>query len=111
MLGNPSSLATKYNNLFGIKGQGTAGSVNMLTKEFVDNRMQQMPQRFAKNQSLEDSFTQHKNLMEHERYKNVLGAKSFEDAAREVSRAGYATDPHYSRSLLSVYNNYLKDRF
>lgn len=111
LLGKPSSLATKHNNLFGIKGSGTADSVTMTTQEFINGRAQTLPQRFAKNKTLADSFVQHKQLLSNPRYQNVLQASSFEEAAKAVKAAGYATDPHYSTSLINIYNKYLKDRF
>ena len=111
MLNNPHGLASKYNNLFGIKGSGTAGSVNMMTKEFVDGKMQRMQQQFAHNKSLNDSFAQHRQLLNNPRYKNVLQATSFEEAAKAIKDAGYATDPNYTQLLMKIYNNNLSNRF
>lgn len=111
LLGNPSSLAAKHNNLFGIKGSGTAGSATLNTKEYMNGRMISLPQQFAANKTLADSFAQHKSLMGKSRYKDVLGAQSFEEAARAVKQAGYATDPNYVRSLTNIYNSYLRDKF
>lgn len=111
----PSSLAFKYNNLFGIKGRGTKGSVTLRTKEFVRGKEITIPQIFAWNATVEDSLEQRKKLFENgtrsrpERYHPVLRAKTFEEAATAVYRAGYATDPQYPAKLIDVYNSYVKN--
>lgn len=107
----PSGLAKNYNNLFGIKGSGTAGTVNMRTGEHLNGRNVRINAGFAANKTVEDSFQQHKNLMGKSRYRKVLAAGSFEQAAYEVRAAGYATDPNYSKSLISVYNSQLAKYF
>ncbi len=107
----PSGLARDHNNLFGIKGRGTAGTVNMRTREVYGGQSVSIRDGFAKNATVEDSFQQHKNLMNKSRYRRVLGSQSFEQAAHEVKQAGYATDPNYSRSLISVYNQHLARYF
>ena len=107
----PSGLARDHNNLFGIKGRGTAGTVNMRTREVYGGQSVSIRDGFAKNATVEDSFQQHKNLMSRSRYRRVLGSQSFEQAAHEVRQAGYATDPNYSRSLISVYNQHLARYF
>jgi hypothetical protein len=107
----PSGLARNHNNLFGIKGSGTAGSVNMRTGEHFNGRDVTINANFAKNATVEDSFQQHKNLMNRPRYRGVVQAQSFEQAAQEVKRAGYATAPNYSGQLVSVYNQHLARYF
>ena len=107
----PSGLAKNHNNLFGIKGSGTAGSVNMRTGEHLNGRDVTINAGFAKNNTVEDSFAQHKNLMSKPRYRKVLQAQSFEQAAHEVKAAGYATAPNYSQALRDVYNTHLARYF
>lgn len=107
----PSGLAKNHNNLFGIKGSGTAGSVNMRTGEHLNGRDVTITAGFAKNNTVEDSFQQHKNLMSKPRYRKVLAAQSFEQAAHEVKAAGYATAPNYSQALRDVYNTHLARYF
>ena len=107
----PSGLAKNHNNLFGIKGSGTAGSVNMRTGEHLNGRDVTITAGFAKNNTVEDSFQQHKNLMSKPRYRKVMAAQSFEQAAHEVKAAGYATAPNYSQSLQDVYNTHLAKYF
>lgn len=111
---SPSQLAIKYNNLFGIKGNGTKGSVGLMTTEYVKGKPEQIKQEFAWNASVEDSITQRKKLFQNgtsdnpTRYFKVLAAPTFHDAAVAVYQAGYATDIHYVDELISVYNHYIK---
>lgn len=122
----PSQLAIKYNNLFGIKGTGTGkvidgkmkNRVNLPTKEYSQaHGWEEVDQFFAVNASLEDSFKQHRELFERgtrdnpKRYLPVLKAKTFEEAAQAVRKAGYATDPAYPGKLIAVYNKYIKNKF
>lgn len=111
--GSPSGLAKNYNNLFGIKGSGTAGSASMRTHEYGSQGKYYTNSGFAKNATLSDSFLQHKNLMNKgiksnpALYHKVLKAKSFEEAASALKAAGYATDPAYVKKLMQIYKNYI----
>lgn len=108
----PSNLALHYQNLFGIKGQGTAGTISLPTHEFVRGKMITVKQNFAWNVSIEDSIQQHKHLFENgthdkpHRYFGVLVAETFEEAATEVRKAGYATDPAYTMLLIDLHKKY-----
>jgi flagellum-specific peptidoglycan hydrolase FlgJ len=105
----PSLLAIKYNNLFGIKGQGTKGSVTLMTYEDTpDKGRVQIPQQFAYNASVEDSVLQHKILLSKDRYVKVGLSKTFPEAAQAIKDAGYATDIHYPQLLIDTYNQYVK---
>lgn len=111
----PSQLALKYNNLFGIKGTGTKGFINLPTMEFIKgNWVRVVPKNqiinsnsFAWNASVEDSIAQHKKLLSKPRYAKVALAKTFEEAATEIWLAGYATDPKYPALLMGVYKQYV----
>ena len=111
LLGKVSSLAASHNNLFGIKGSGTAGSARLKTREVFDGKDVFIMAPFAKNKTIADSFIQHKKLLNNKRYKKVMAATSFEHAAAEVRLAGYATDPKYPQKLVDTYNKYLKELF
>lgn len=110
-INGPSLLASKYNNLFGIKGSGTSGSVNLMTSEYEKGEWIRVKQPFAVNDSLEDSFNQHKTLMYRPRYVSVRGAVTLEDVFNAVWKSGYATDPKYPSKLMNIYNKYLIDLF
>lgn len=98
-----SLLASECNNLFGIKGKGTAGTIEMSTSEFEKGKKIYIKDYFAKNATLEDSFIHHKNLMNKPRYKKVLAAKSLEEAAQELLEAGYCTFPSYAQDVIVAY--------
>lgn len=103
-----SALARKHNNIFGIKGRGTAGTAWVMTNEFVKGKMIRVKQGFRKNLTLSDSFDDYKNLIINKpRYHRVKVATTFEDAAFQVRRAGYATDPKYTEKLLKVHKKYI----
>lgn len=111
LLGKPSGLAEKYNNLFGIKGKGSKGSVNLNTWEVLNGKKVRKKEPFAHNESLEDSFNQHARLLGYSRYKDVPKQQSLADAARAVHQAGYATDPRYADKLVQVYEKHLAQYF
>jgi len=112
LMGSPSQLATKHNNLFGIKASrsfpGTGGTVGMQTLEYVGGQPSRMTQDFATNQTLEDSFRQHQNLLSgSSRYDPVMKAANPEEAFAALQKAGYATDPNYAKKLGSIYGQYV----
>lgn len=108
LLGVPSGLAKDNNNLFGIKGKGTDGSVYLMTWEHIKGKDIQVKALFAKNKTLEDSIRQHRKVLSLSRYKKVWEARTFEEAANAVRECGYATDKNYSIKLIDIYNKYLK---
>lgn len=104
--GKPSGLA-QQNNYFGIKGQGTAGSVSMGTREFGKNGSYKTTADFAKNSSPVDSFNQYKTLIGKDRYASYRNSKTPEEAAQALQKSGYATDPRYGQQVLDTYNKYV----
>lgn len=108
LLGVPSGLARDCNNLFGIKGKGTLGTVYLLTHEYVRGKEITVKAGFAKNLTLEDSIKQHRHVLELPRYKKVWTSQTFNEAADAIRLAGYATDINYTRSLIDIYNKYIK---
>lgn len=104
--GTPSQLASKYNNLYGIKGVGTQGSVTLPTQEYINGQMVTVPQPFAVFGSPKESMEAHKRLLENPRYKGVNDATDFASAASALHQAGYATDPNYAKSLIAINNQY-----
>ncbi len=108
-----SGLSTKANNFFGIKGEGPAGHVLMPTKEFLNGKWVTVNAKFRKYDSPAGSFADHgKFLRENRRYANAF---KFQDNAaqfaREIHKAGYATDPAYSDKLISMIKQYGLERF
>jgi hypothetical protein len=101
-----SGLARK-NNFFGIKGKGTAGIKQFETNEDYGAGLVKINAGFAVNATPEDSFLQHKALLEKPRYASVQNAAkegNFEQVAHNIQAAGYATDPAYAQKLIDINN-------
>lgn len=95
------------NNAFGIKGKGTAGSVNAQTQEFENGGMVKQKADFAAFNSPEESAGGYIDfLMKNPRYKGVLSAKTTEEAIAAQGKSGYATDPNYFAALTSINKKY-----
>jgi len=96
---------TSY-NLFGIKASpGWKGRVvNVLTTEFgEDGVARKVMQPFRAYGSYSESFADYARLIStNDRYSEVLGARTPQEAARRVQEAGYATDPNYAEKLISI---------
>lgn len=106
-----SSVETGYgqhmvgNNAFGIKGQGTAGTINAMTSEVIGGQSTRMSQGFAAYNSVEESAVGYVDFISNNpRYRNVLSATSVGDAAMAIAAAGYATDPNYAQKIYNVAN-------
>lgn len=104
-----SSLANLYNNFFGIKGEGDAGSVYLPTKEFIDGKEITTLAAFARYSSPEAGFTAYGNLIGNaSRYQGYREADSPQAAIRAIAKGGYATDPSYADKVIKVMDsNYL----
>lgn len=102
-----STLAREANNLFGIKGIGTAGSVEMVTYEYINGVRTKIKAKFRKYNNWGESVSDHSNLFlngvswNRSLYHGVLGKDGI-TAAREVAKAGYATDPNYADKLIKL---------
>lgn len=90
-------------NLFGIKGTGPAGSIRVSTKEFINGRMVTIQDNFRKYHSWAQSIEDHGKLLQNARYSPAMKYKNNPDQfAREIHKAGYATDPNYASKLISI---------
>lgn len=98
-----SSAIGDAKNLFGIKGTGPAGSINVPTREVVNGRTVTVNANFRKYNSWQESIEDHGKLLQNARYANCLKYKNDPDQfARELQKAGYATDPSYASKLISI---------
>lgn len=95
-----SSLATKYNNLFGIKGSGTAGSVSLATHEEVNGISVPTTANFAAYNSTSDSLNAYGALLgTGSRYAGVRSATDYKTALQALQKSGYATSSTYAVKL------------
>lgn len=106
-----SQLASKYHNLFGIKGTGP-GSRSLSTKEYVNGKWIVTTAQFKVYDTWSDSIRDHTRLMirgtagNQNNYYGVTHASNYRDAATALQRAGYATDPNYASKLINVIESY-----
>ncbi|WP_136603675.1 glycoside hydrolase family 73 protein [Paenibacillus dokdonensis] len=106
-----SGLAQQANNLFGIKGKGPAGSVDMPTTEYVKGKPVKVNASFRKYHSWTESVADHSELLlkgtrdNPTRYHGVLHA-DYKTAAKEIGKGGYATDPEYPAKLIAIMKTY-----
>ncbi len=111
-----SRLAKDANNYFGIKAQtkpGPAGVLWLDVWEVVGGRNVVQREPFRVYNSVAESFVDHGHFfLENGRYGAALAARrDARQFAREVNRAGYATDPAYASKLIALMDRYDLYRF
>lgn len=106
-----SQLALRYNNLFGIKGKGSKGSVSLPTWEVIGGKTLHVNADFAHYEDHQEAFEWHKRLMYRTRYARVLNAPDLDTAFKMLQVCGYATDPKYPGKLESTYQAHVKKEF
>lgn len=100
-----STLAAKYHNLFGIKGNAQNAKL-LTTKEYVNGQWQTIKDYFKVYSSFQDSMKDHALLFVNgtswnkNQYQDVLQATNYRDAAQALLKDGYATDPTYPDKLI-----------
>ncbi|MGX7148533.1 glycoside hydrolase family 73 protein [Enterococcus ureasiticus] len=107
-----STLASKYNNLFGIKAYGDQKKVNLETREYINEEWIVIQGDFRVYNTWEESMDDHTRLFVNgvtwnpRLYEHVLLAKNYKQAARALQDAGYATDPTYADKVIHVIESY-----
>ena len=102
-----STLSTQAHNLFGIKGSYNGNYVTMSTREVINGQSVYVNAAFRAYANNSESVEDHGNfLYSNSRYSNLLGDTSYTDVAQKLSQDGYATDPYYSSSLMSLVKTY-----
>ncbi|GAB1476817.1 hypothetical protein MASR2M70_16530 [Bacillota bacterium] len=96
------------NNLFGIKGNGSAGSVTSNTWEEYNGTTFRIDADFRAYNNINESWNDHKKLLlEKERYgifRDVMYDSTL--GAWAIRRAGYATDSQYPIKLMNLIKQY-----
>ncbi|KAA9004131.1 mannosyl-glycoprotein endo-beta-N-acetylglucosamidase [Paenibacillus spiritus] len=106
-----SGLTARANNLFGIKGNGPAGSVTMATTEYVNGRAVTINAAFKAYHNWGEAVSDHSALLvngtswNRKQYAAAVGTDG-RSAARAVAAAGYATDPNYAQQLIRLIDTY-----
>ena len=102
-----STLSTQAHNLFGIKGSYNGNYVTMSTREVINGQSVYVNAVFRAYANNSESVEDHGNfLYSNSRYSNLLGDTSYTDVAQKLSQDGYATDPYYASSLISLVKTY-----
>lgn len=112
-----SSLASEYNNLFGIKSFGHSKKVTLDTQEFYNGEWVTIQGDFRVYDTWEESMDDHTMLFVNgvdwnpALYVDVLTANDYRSAAQALQDAGYATDPDYASKIIQVIETYQLNRF
>lgn len=111
-----SQLASRYYNLFGVKGNATNG-VLLPTLEYVDGAWQSIDDYFKVYANWGESIAEHGALMNNgvswnaTLYHGVIKATTYQEAANALMAAGYATDPTYAQKLIQLIEQYRLYRY
>jgi flagellum-specific peptidoglycan hydrolase FlgJ len=107
-----SQLASQYNNLFGIKGTGPAGSVTLPTQEYENGQWVTINAPFRVYSNVAQSITDHTLLLATgSPYQKAMADRRSPDAFANDLTGVYATDPTYGSSLISLMRHYNLYRF
>jgi flagellum-specific peptidoglycan hydrolase FlgJ len=102
-----SYLASKDHNLFGIKGQGPAGSDALPTQEFVNGQWVNTVALFRVYHNFTESIEDHGRLLATSGYyKRAMAENQDPDAFANALTGVYATDPDYGAKLISLMQNF-----
>jgi len=96
-------------NIFGIKGKGSQGSVNVQTKEFYKGRYVTIRDNFAKYGNFTEAVSKHGALFHNGYYDKAVNQyardknpRAFVDNIHGI----YATDPKYSEKIKGIIDDY-----
>lgn len=92
------------NNIFGIKANASwKGKTQVVrTHEFINGKKIYVDAKFRDYNSIEESLEDRFRLLSNSRYKKVVQAKNYKEGAKELYKAGYATDPQYANKLIRI---------
>ncbi|HEC29052.1 MAG TPA: flagellar assembly peptidoglycan hydrolase FlgJ [Gammaproteobacteria bacterium] len=103
---NPNG--TSSNNLFGIKSnkEWSGSKVRADTLEFRNGVMTRSNEEFRAYNSIEESLQDYVNFIrDNNRYSRAMdNSGNPETYAKELQRAGYATDPVYAKKIINIIN-------
>lgn len=109
-----SALAREDHNIFGMKCFGSPGANAIGCRDYATFECSpiggcfDMDATFRVYDNVRDSYRDHGELLsEWSRYATAMTHRHDPDRfAREIHRAGYATDPHYSDKLIGIMQKY-----
>lgn len=109
-----NTLASKYNNFFGLKcgGSWKGKSVNMATKEeYTVGTLTDIRANFRVFDSIEDGVKGYFEFINYSRYSNLKGVTNPEEYCRLIKADGYATSSTYVTNLMRVIRDNNLTRF
>lgn len=99
-------------NLFGIKGEGPAGSVEIETREYENGKVVTIMAKFRAYESYRQSFEDHtKLLMTSRYYRDALPHRGNPRRYIEEVAKNYATDPAYTDKVWAIVTRFNLTRF
>lgn len=102
-----SSLAAQYNNLFGIKGTGPAGSVTLPTQEYENGGWVTVNAQFRAYHNYAESISDHALLLATSGYyTQAMADRGSPDTFANDLTGVYATDPTYGSTLIKFMTTY-----
>lgn len=110
-----SDLATKANALFGIKKNSDwTGKIYVKKSyEYANGKKYLKESAFRAYGSWKESIEDHSRYLNTRKvdgknltYKDVIGETNFDEAAKALRKAGYATSPTYAASLIALKKSY-----
>ena len=96
------------NNLYGIKGDYNGNYTMQSTQEYYNGHYVTIQDKFRTYPDLATSVEDHGNFLAvNPRYSNLLYSKDYAYVCQMLQADGYATDPNYANTLISIisYNN------
>lgn len=93
-------------NLFGVKGEGNAGSVSSWTWESIKGQTVKVIAKFRAYADWGGSLDNYGKLLSGDRYKNALTNSNPYEVLAGIKNAGYATDPSYTSKVSSIMKSY-----
>ncbi|NDR76518.1 hypothetical protein EQU06_06910 [Lactobacillus sanfranciscensis] len=96
------------NNLYGIKGDYNGNYTMQSTQEYYNGHYVTIQDKFRAYPDLATSVEDHGNFLAvNPRYSNLLYSKDYAYVCQMLQADGYATDPNYANTLISIisYNN------
>jgi len=105
-----SLLSRSANNYFGIKADSKwkGPTIDLKTGEYFNGQYVTVTGKFRKYASIKDSFADYVNFLKsNPRYTTagVFNASTPEEQAQALQKAGYATDPNYSKLIIGIINS------
>ncbi len=112
-----STLASKYNNYYGIKAQGKQKSVQLDTKEYLNGKWVTEKDKFAVYSDWRTGMLAHAKFIANgtalnsAQFKDVLSAGDYKKAAAALVTDGYATDPDYANKIITIIETYKLNQY